>query len=59
MSWIDIDNVSEIQFPQRIRYPEDEIDLNNTNYLEAVAKQGEDNMNTKLWWAIKFLSKKK
>lgn len=58
-TWIDIDDDPEIQFPQRLTYPEDEIDLNNDNYLDAVAQQGEDALTTKIWWIEKYESMKK
>lgn len=37
-------------YPNRIYYPENEVDLNNQNYLEAVSRQGEDKFTTKIWW---------
>ena len=36
--------------PYRMEYPREEQTLNGTSYQAAVAAQGADNMNTKLWW---------
>lgn len=38
------------QIPRRHGYPETERDLNTTNYNAAVARQGSDNLDTKVWW---------
>jgi hypothetical protein len=44
---IDID-----QIPVRRVYPPDEQTLNNTNYKAAIALQGADNFETKVWWDV-------
>lgn len=38
--------------PMRMKYPVDEQTLNSTNYDAAVASQGSDEQNTKVWWDI-------
>ncbi|AGA77063.1 SusD/RagB family nutrient-binding outer membrane lipoprotein [Echinicola vietnamensis] len=40
------------QIPVRQAYPTTERDLNEANYAEAVARQGEDGLDTKLWWDV-------
>jgi len=56
--WIDIDD-DEIQFPQRLTYSEDEIDLNSENYSKALEQQGADELGTKIWWIKKFEQRNK
>ncbi len=38
-------------FPQRLKYPNSEFTLNQTNYLEAIEMQGSDELTTPLWWS--------
>ena len=38
------------EIPVREAYPVTERDLNETNYNEVVARQGEDGLDTKVWW---------
>ncbi|WP_158859859.1 SusD/RagB family nutrient-binding outer membrane lipoprotein [Lunatibacter salilacus] len=46
-----VDAVNESrQIPRRHGYPVTERDLNSTNYNAAVARQGADNLDTKVWW---------
>jgi hypothetical protein len=40
------------EVPRRIQYPTTEQSLNNTNRQEAVARQGEDNFLTRMWWDV-------
>lgn len=47
---MDNSNIDYAIFPKRITYPNFESTLNRSNYLEAVANQGQDNEFTKLWW---------
>lgn len=44
------DNDSNGQIPSRLRYPQSEMVYNKENYEAAVARQGADNFNTKIWW---------
>jgi hypothetical protein len=37
-------------FINRLTYPNSEISVNSTNYQAAVARQGADDLNTKVWW---------
>ena len=39
------------KYPTRMRYGNDAINNNGANYAAAVAAQGADVMDTKLWWA--------
>lgn len=41
-------NVTEV--PRRLAYPTTEATLNKTNYTEVVARQGADNLVTRVWW---------
>ena len=41
------------EIPVRQAYPTSERDINTDNYLEAVSRQGEDGLDTKLWWDVK------
>lgn len=45
-------NASKL-IPVRQAYPTTERDINTDNYLEAVSRQGEDGLDTKLWWDVK------
>ncbi|MDO9153200.1 MAG: SusD/RagB family nutrient-binding outer membrane lipoprotein [Paludibacter sp.] len=38
------------KIPVRVFYPSDEYARNKTNVEAAVARQGKDDMNTKVWW---------
>jgi hypothetical protein len=38
------------QFINRLTYPNSEISVNGVNVKAAVAKQGADNLDTKVWW---------
>lgn len=38
--------------PSRVRYPIEEETLNGANYDAAVARQGADQMTTKIWWDV-------
>ncbi len=44
-----ISNQNNNLIPVRFRYPIIEQALNNVNYKEAVARQGEDDLNSKMW----------
>ena len=44
------DNDSNGKIPSRLRYPQSEMVYNKENYEAAVARQGADNFNTKMWW---------
>jgi hypothetical protein len=50
---IDIYGLGDIngKYPQRMRYGNGAPNKNPTNYAAAVAKQGPDTQETKLWWA--------
>jgi hypothetical protein len=43
-------NSSIAEWPRRIPYPMYEETYNNKNYSEAVARQGADNLTTRVWW---------
>jgi hypothetical protein len=43
-------NVNDGKIPARIPYPLQEQTLNETNYKQAVAQMGGDDLNTRLWW---------
>jgi hypothetical protein len=43
------DNVNDNRVPMRFRYPTQEQDLNGENYNAAVARQGKDDINTRMW----------
>lgn len=38
------------EVPRRIQYPVTEQSLNNSNRQDAVARQGDDNFLTRIWW---------
>ena len=44
------DNVNNDVVPVRFFYPGDQQTLNTANYEAAVARQGPDDINTKVWW---------
>lgn len=44
------DNENQNKIPVRAYYPSDEYSRNKTNVEAAVAKQGKDDLNTKVWW---------
>lgn len=44
--------VTNGMLPRRLKYPSNEINLNNSNYLDAISKQGKDDVLTPLWWDI-------
>ncbi|MDN5204959.1 SusD/RagB family nutrient-binding outer membrane lipoprotein [Fulvivirgaceae bacterium BMA10] len=44
------DNVNNDVVPVRYLYPDEQQTLNGTNYAAAVARQGADDINTKVWW---------
>ena len=48
---VDAQNTSG-NIPVRHAYPQTETELNATNYDAAVAAQGADNLDTKLWWDV-------
>jgi hypothetical protein len=50
-TWVE---VPRDYLPGRLPYPDDEVDLNNTNYLKAVENQGGDSYYQQLWWSKKF-----
>ena len=41
------------EVPTRLVYPVSTVSTNNENYKAAIALQGEDNMQTPLWWSLK------
>ena len=45
-----VDNVNNDRIPVRFAYPRSEQTLNPENRTAAVAAQGEDTYNTKVWW---------
>jgi hypothetical protein len=45
-----VDNVNGGKVPVRFAYPRSEQTLNPNSLNEAVARQGADNYNTKVWW---------
>lgn len=49
---VDAMNESKM-IPVRQAYPTTERDINSENYDAAVARQGEDGLDTKLWWDVK------
>jgi hypothetical protein len=49
--WID---VPRNYVPGRLPYPDDENDLNNKNYSDAVERQGGDSYFQQVWWSKKF-----
>jgi hypothetical protein len=47
-------NVPRNYLPGRLPYPDDEVDLNYSNYNEAVENQGGDSYYQQVWWSRKF-----
>lgn len=45
-----VNNVNNDRIPVRMIYPITEQAANAKNYLDAVARQGENDINTKVWW---------
>lgn len=43
-------NLDGTGIPKRLKYPVDEQTLNGTNYSAAIANQGADNLDTRVWW---------
>ena len=41
---------SDGSIPKRVRYPVSEKNVNTLEYNKAIDTQGEDNINTRLWW---------
>ncbi|MGE4287265.1 MAG: SusD/RagB family nutrient-binding outer membrane lipoprotein [Salinivirgaceae bacterium] len=50
-NWVD---VPREYVPGRLRYPENEMELNGTNYLDAVDEMGGDSYYQQVWWAKEF-----
>ncbi len=46
------DSANDKRVPVRFQYPNGVKSTNNDNYQAAVARQGADNLNTKLWWDV-------
>jgi hypothetical protein len=42
--------INTTQIPRRQAYSTQERDLNSKNYQEVVARQGADNLDTRMWW---------
>ena len=42
-----------LNIPLRHAYPTSETELNATNYDNAIATQGADDLYTKMWWDTK------
>jgi hypothetical protein len=42
--------INQMDFPQRLIYPFTEYTYNQTNYLNAIASQGPDELTTRFWW---------
>ena len=40
----------EVEFINRLTYPNSEISVNTENVNAAIARQGPDNLATKVWW---------
>jgi hypothetical protein len=45
-----VDNQNDDRIPVRFIFPRIEQSLNSSNRNAAVARQGEDNINTRVWW---------
>jgi Susd and RagB outer membrane lipoprotein len=43
-------NLNNNLIPVRFIYPQSEQSLNGTNRAAAVARQGADDINTRVWW---------
>jgi hypothetical protein len=46
------DGLNGGKIPVRLPYPLDEQSKNPTNYAAAVARQGADDLNTRVWWDV-------
>jgi hypothetical protein len=46
----DPNNDTNGTIPRRLRYSEGEIGSNPQNYADAIARQGEDRLTTRIWW---------
>ena len=44
--------IDQANFPKRITYPVDELNLNSSNVNTAISHQGPDLQSTKLWWDV-------
>lgn len=40
------------EFIRRLTYPDSEFSVNNDNVQQAVARQGQDNLDTRVWWDV-------
>ena len=47
-----VDNQNDDKIPVRFIFPRIEQSLNSSNRNAAVARQGEDNINTRVWWDV-------
>lgn len=47
-----LDGLNDGKIPVRLKYPSDEYARNEVNLNDAVARQGTDNLNTRVWWDI-------
>lgn len=47
-----VDNANNDKIPVRAYYPSDEAARNPTNLEAAIANQGPDNLDTKVWWDV-------
>jgi hypothetical protein len=47
-------NVPRSYLPGRLPYPDDEVDLNYSNYKDAVDNQGGDSYYQQVWWSRQF-----
>lgn len=48
----DPNNDTNGTIPRRLRYFEGEIGSNPKNYADAIARQGEDRLTTRIWWDV-------
>ncbi|WP_173075078.1 SusD/RagB family nutrient-binding outer membrane lipoprotein [Tenuifilum thalassicum] len=46
------DGLNNGRIPQRLRYPSDEYSRNGKKLTEAITRQGEDDLNTRVWWDV-------
>lgn len=46
------DGLNNGKIPQRLRYPSDEYSRNGNNLAAAVVRQGNDDLNTRVWWDV-------
>lgn len=47
-----VDNMNGDKIPVRAYYPSDESGRNPSNLQEAIGRQGEDNLDTRVWWDV-------